>query len=47
MRAAVLTGIEKVEVQERPDPVARPGWVVVRVDVASLCGTDDPYAARA
>ncbi|SNS80237.1 Alcohol dehydrogenase GroES-like domain-containing protein [Geodermatophilus pulveris] len=40
MRAAVLTGIGHVEVQDRPDPVARPGWVVVRVDVASLCGTD-------
>jgi 2-desacetyl-2-hydroxyethyl bacteriochlorophyllide A dehydrogenase len=40
MRAAVLTGIGSVEVQERPDPEARPGWVVVRVDVASLCGTD-------
>ena len=40
MRAAVLTGIGQVEVQERPDPVARPGWVVVKVDVASLCGTD-------
>ena len=40
MRAAVLTGIGSVEVQERPDPVARPGWVVVRVGVASLCGTD-------
>lgn len=40
MRAAVLTGIGHVEVQERPDPVAGPGWVVVKVDVASLCGTD-------
>jgi 2-desacetyl-2-hydroxyethyl bacteriochlorophyllide A dehydrogenase len=40
VRAAVLTGVGSVEVQERPDPVARPGWVVVRVDVASLCGTD-------
>ena len=40
MRAAVLTGVGHVEVQERPDPVAEPGWVVVKVDVASLCGTD-------
>lgn len=40
MRAAVLTGLESVELQERPDPVARPGWVVVRVESASLCGTD-------
>ena len=39
MRAAVLTGIGSVEVQERPDPVAQPGWVVVRAGVASLGGT--------
>ena len=40
MRAAVLTGVGRVELEERPDPEPRPGWVVVRVDVASLCGTD-------
>ena len=40
MRAAVLTGLEQVELQERPDPDPRPGWVVVRVESASLCGTD-------
>ncbi len=40
MRAAVLTGIRQVELQERPEPVAGPGWVVVRVESASLCGTD-------
>ena len=40
MRAAVLTGIGQVELQDRPEPEARPGWVVVRVESASLCGTD-------
>ena len=40
MRAAVLTGLRQVELQERPDPVARPGWVVVRVESMSICGTD-------
>ena len=40
MRAAVLTGLRQVELQERPEPVAKPGWVVVRVESASLCGTD-------
>ena len=40
MRAAVLTGLETVELQERPEPEARPGWVVVAVESASLCGTD-------
>ncbi len=40
MRAAVLTGIGQVELQERPEPVARRGWVVVTVESASICGTD-------
>ncbi|MBV9819014.1 MAG: alcohol dehydrogenase catalytic domain-containing protein [Solirubrobacterales bacterium] len=40
MRAAVLTGVEQVELQERPDPEATPGWVVVQVESASICGTD-------
>lgn len=40
MRAAVLTGLRSVELQERPEPELRPGWVVVQVESASLCGTD-------
>ncbi|WP_170285977.1 zinc-dependent alcohol dehydrogenase [Nocardioides rubriscoriae] len=40
MKAAVLVGLEQVELQERPEPEARPGWVVVKVESASLCGTD-------
>ena len=40
MRAAVLTGIMQVRLEERPEPEPRPGWVVVRVESASLCGTD-------
>lgn len=40
MLAAVLTGIEQVGLEERPEPQTRPGWVVVRVEAASLCGTD-------
>jgi 2-desacetyl-2-hydroxyethyl bacteriochlorophyllide A dehydrogenase len=40
MRAAVLTGVKQVRVEERPEPQARPGWVVVRVESASICGTD-------
>ena len=36
MRAAVLTGIKQVRIEDRPEPEARPGWVVVarRVGVA-------------
>ena len=40
MRAAVLVGVGKVTIEDRPEPDARPGWVVVRVESASLCGTD-------
>ena len=40
MRAAVLTALESVEIQDRPEPELRPGWVVVQVESASLCGTD-------
>jgi 2-desacetyl-2-hydroxyethyl bacteriochlorophyllide A dehydrogenase len=40
VRAAVLTGLHEVRVKDRPEPTARPGWVVVRVESASLCGTD-------
>jgi 2-desacetyl-2-hydroxyethyl bacteriochlorophyllide A dehydrogenase len=40
MRAAVLTGIGQVTIEDRPEPTPRPGWVVVAVESASLCGTD-------
>ena len=40
MKAAVLTGIGRIELQERPEPEARPGWVVVAVESMSICGTD-------
>lgn len=40
MRAAVLTGLREVRLEERPTPEAQPDWVVVRMASASLCGTD-------
>jgi 2-desacetyl-2-hydroxyethyl bacteriochlorophyllide A dehydrogenase len=40
VRAAVLTGIGEVTIEDRPEPQARAGWVVVKVESASLCGTD-------
>lgn len=40
MRAAVLTAVREVRIEDRPVPEAQPGWVVVRVESASLCGTD-------
>ena len=36
----MLTGLEAITLEERPEPEARPGWVIVKVESASLCGTD-------
>lgn len=40
MRAAVITELHRVHVEDRPEPTARPGWVVVDVEAISVCGTD-------
>ena len=40
MKAAVLTGLKEVRLEDRPEPEAKPGWVVVRTASMSLCGTD-------
>ena len=40
MKAAVLTGLREIRLEDRPEPEAAPGWVVVQVETASLCGTD-------
>lgn len=37
MRAAVITGVNEIEVTDVPDPVAGPGEVVVRMRGAGLC----------
>lgn len=43
MRAFVLTGPGRAEVQEVPVPVAVPGEVVVDVERAGVCGTDAEF----
>jgi 2-desacetyl-2-hydroxyethyl bacteriochlorophyllide A dehydrogenase len=40
MKAAVFVGKEQIELEERPVPVPGPRDVVIRVKVASICGTD-------
>lgn len=40
MRAAVLRGLKQIRIEERPEPVPPPGWVLVQVEAASICGTD-------
>ncbi len=40
MKAAVLTGAQRVEVREFPDPTPGPGEVLIRVRACGICGTD-------
>jgi L-iditol 2-dehydrogenase len=40
MKAAVYTGPRQIELRDVDDPVAGPGEVVLRVDAATICGTD-------
>ena len=40
MRASVLCGVEKLEVQDVPIPHAAPDEALVRVSAVGLCGTD-------
>jgi len=41
--AAVMTGIDTIEVQERPDPVAAAGEAVVAIETVGVCGSDVAY----
>ncbi len=43
MRAAVLRGVRDLVVEERPEPVAAPGQVVVQVASVGVCGSDTHY----
>ena len=41
MKAWVWKGTDKIELEAGyPDPVARPGWVVIKVRAAGVCSTD-------
>lgn len=40
MKAAVLKGPERIEVEEVPDPVVEPDGIVVKVKAAGVCGSD-------
>ncbi len=40
MHAVVLTGQAQIALEERPEPVAGPGEVLIRVGAAGICGTD-------
>ena len=40
MKVATWRGADRFTVDEAPDPQVRPGWVVVDVHAAGICGTD-------
>ncbi|MGE5618705.1 MAG: zinc-dependent alcohol dehydrogenase [Sphingomonadaceae bacterium] len=40
MRAAVFTGIRKIEMQDAPTPTPRPNEVLIRVRVVGVCGSE-------
>ena len=42
-RAAVMTGIEELSVQERPTPDPGPYEAVVRIEAVGVCGSDTAY----
>lgn len=43
MKTAVMTGIEKVEIQQRPIPVIKANEVLVKIENVGICGSDLHY----
>jgi L-iditol 2-dehydrogenase len=41
--AAVMTGLNSIEIQERPVPEPAPGQAVIRVEAVGVCGSDVAY----
>lgn len=41
--AAVMTGLNSIEIQERPTPEPAPGQAVIRVEAVGVCGSDVAY----
>ncbi|TJY70785.1 NAD(P)-dependent alcohol dehydrogenase [Arthrobacter sp. CAU 1506] len=41
--AAVMTGLNSIEIQERPMPEPLPGQAVIRVEAVGVCGSDVAY----
>ncbi|MEV7648517.1 NAD(P)-dependent alcohol dehydrogenase [Arthrobacter sp. NPDC089319] len=41
--AAVMTGLNSIEIQERPMPEPGPGQAVIRVEAVGVCGSDVAY----
>ncbi|SCP99529.1 NAD(P)-dependent alcohol dehydrogenase [Anaerobium acetethylicum] len=43
MKTAVMTGIEKVEIQQRPIPAIKDNEVLVKIENVGICGSDLHY----
>jgi len=43
MKAAVMTGIEQLEIQTRPIPAPAPGEVLIKTEYVGVCGSDLHY----
>ena len=42
-RAAVMTGLGEISIQERPEPTPGPREAVVRIEAVGVCGSDTAY----
>ena len=42
-RAAVMTGLGEISIQERPEPTPGPRDAVVRIEAVGVCGSDTAY----
>ncbi len=40
MKAAVLTGVQSIELRDVPEPVVPDGGLIIKVDTCAICGTD-------
>jgi len=40
MKSVVLLGSSRAEVRDLPEPTIRPGWVLVKMKAAGICGSD-------
>lgn len=43
MKVAVMTELKKIEMQERPIPVPKPGEVLIKLEYVGVCGSDLHY----
>ena len=40
MKAAVLTGVQSIELRDVPEPQMPDGGLIIKVETCAICGTD-------